>query len=91
MFETGAEITELQAILDRSHARLRTHAAAILTPGRRLTARQVVNYLTGIKHIVVGTVTAGARRRAARRARRGWSVLGLPVPASRSWPRLCRR
>jgi hypothetical protein len=63
MFETGTEIHELQALMDRSHARLGTHAAAILTPARRLTARQVVNYLTGTKHIVVGTVTAGGEPR----------------------------
>jgi len=63
MFETGAEITELQAILDRSHARLGAHAAAILTPERRLSAQQVVSYLTGMKHIVVGTVTSGGEPR----------------------------
>lgn len=49
---------ELQGILDRSFERLGEHASGIITPERRLTAQQIANYLVGMKHIVVGTVTS---------------------------------
>lgn len=65
MYETEDELSELQAIIDRSFPRLGPHAAVIITPQRRLTARQVVNYLVGMKHIVVGTVTSGGEPRVA--------------------------
>ena len=58
MLETHEEIVELQDILDRSYERLGEHASLIITRERRLTAQQVVNYLEGMKHIVVGTVTS---------------------------------
>jgi general stress protein 26 len=57
VYETEEQMAELQAVLDRSFERLGRHASVILTPERRLTARQVVKYLEGMKHIVVGTVT----------------------------------
>lgn len=65
VFETEEQIVELQALLDRSHERLGVHASVILTPQRRLTARQVVTYLVGMKHLVVGTVTARGEPRVA--------------------------
>lgn len=65
MYETEDEIAELQAILDRSFERIGSHAAVIITPDRRLNARQVVNYLVGMKHIVVGTATASGEPRVA--------------------------
>jgi hypothetical protein len=65
MFETEEQIAELQAALDRSAARLGRHGSVILTPERRLTARQVVTYLVGMKHIVVGTVTSRGEPRVA--------------------------
>src|ERR1051325_11680598 len=65
MFETEEQIVELQAILDRSYERLGTHASVIITPERRLSARQVVTYLVRMKHIVVGTVTSDGEPRVA--------------------------
>lgn len=65
MYETDEQIAELQAIIDRSFQRLGPHAAVIITPERRLTARQVVKYLVGMKHIVVGTVTSRGEPRVA--------------------------
>jgi hypothetical protein len=65
VYETEEQIAELQAIMDRSHAALGPHATGILTRERRLTARQLVAYLVGMKHIVVGTVTSGGEPRVA--------------------------
>lgn len=65
MYESEEQIAELQAIIDRSFERIGTHAAVIITPDRRLTARQVVTYLVGMKHIVVGTVTPRGEPRVA--------------------------
>lgn len=58
MFETDAEIAQLQAMLDAHLARANEHMLAIVTPERRLTARQVVTYLRGTKHVAFGTVTS---------------------------------
>jgi len=58
VYETEQQVAEMQTILDRSYERIGAHASVIITPERRLTARQVVNYLVGMKHIVVATVTS---------------------------------
>lgn len=65
MYETDEEIAKLQAIMDRSFQRLGPHAAVIITPERWLSARQVVKYLVGMKHIVVGTVNSRGEPRVA--------------------------
>ena len=65
MYETPAEIEELQALIDRSFAGAGPHLLRIMTPERRLTARQVVRYMDGIKHISLGTVTARGEPRVA--------------------------
>ncbi len=58
MYESEAEIAALQALLDRSYERAGAHTRSIVTPERRLSARQMVTYLQGTKHIAVGTVTS---------------------------------
>ncbi len=58
MFETDAELAELQAMLDHHLAGANPHMRAIVTPERRLNARQVVRYLTGVRHVALATVTA---------------------------------
>ena len=58
MRETDDDLRWLQALLDRSHARMGPHMRSILTPERTLTARQVVAHLRGIKHVALATVTA---------------------------------
>ena len=63
MFETEAEVGELQALLDRTLARANPHLLAIVKPERRLTARQVVRYLQGTKHVAFATVNAKGQPR----------------------------
>jgi hypothetical protein len=58
MFETDAEVAELQAMFDAHLARANPHMTGIVTPERRLTARQVVRYLAGTKHVAFATVTS---------------------------------
>jgi hypothetical protein len=47
MFESEADVRELQALIDRTMARANPHLSEIVKPERRLTARQVVRYLQG--------------------------------------------
>ena len=65
MEETAEELRELQTLIDRSFANAGPHLLAIMTPQRRLTARQVVQYLRGIKHVSLGTVNARGEPRVA--------------------------
>ena len=44
-------------MFDASQARANSHMRSIVTPERRLTARQVVAYLQGTKHVAFATVT----------------------------------
>jgi Pyridoxamine 5'-phosphate oxidase len=57
MFETDAEIMALQAMFDAHLAGANQHMRNIVTPERRLTARQVVTYLQGTKHVAFANVT----------------------------------
>jgi hypothetical protein len=62
LYETPGELDELQALIDRSFAGAGPHLLAIMIPERRLTARQVVRYMDGIKHISLGrSPLAGSR------------------------------
>lgn len=63
MRETAQELTELQDLLDRSISRAGHHLTSIVEDDRRLTARQVVTELTGMKVLVVATVTGGGEPR----------------------------
>jgi hypothetical protein len=56
--ETEAELAEIQAMLDAHLARANQHMLNIVTPDRRLTARQVASYLQGTKHVAFATVTS---------------------------------
>ena len=42
MEETEDDLTVLQTMIDRSHSRAGPHLREIITPERRLTARQLV-------------------------------------------------
>ena len=53
----------MQALFDAHLARANPHMTSIVNPSRRLTARQVVRHLTGIKHVAFATVTAGGAPR----------------------------
>jgi uncharacterized pyridoxamine 5'-phosphate oxidase family protein len=65
MLETEDEIRELQALMDRTFAAANPHLASIVKPERRLTARQVVTYLQGTKHVAFATVNERGEPRVA--------------------------
>jgi general stress protein 26 len=56
--ETDEEITDLQRLLDASIGRASGHLTGIVTDDHRLDARQLVTELTGMKVLVLATVTA---------------------------------
>ena len=58
MLETEAELAELQALFDAHLARANPHMRSIVSPERRLTARQVARYLVGTRHVAFATVTS---------------------------------
>lgn len=58
MHETDDDVAALQALLERSAARMSPYMRSILTPDRRLSAQQVVAYLQGVKHVALATVAA---------------------------------
>src|SRR3954452_15169268 len=64
MRETEQDLEELQALLDRSHARLSTgHMRAIVTAEHRLDAGQLARHLQGTRHVTLATVTAAGEPR----------------------------
>ncbi|GIH11135.1 hypothetical protein Rhe02_92020 [Rhizocola hellebori] len=63
MHETAEEIDALQQLLDRSAGRAGPQLTAIVKEDRRLTARQVLAELTGMKVLIVATVTASGEPR----------------------------
>ena len=58
MFETDAELAELDALFQAHLAHANPHMLAIVTPERRLNARQVTRYLQGTRHVAFATVNA---------------------------------
>jgi len=59
MFETEAELADLQVLLDTSLARSTEHLRSIVTPGERtLTARQLAAVCHGMCTLAISTVTA---------------------------------
>jgi general stress protein 26 len=58
VYESDTEIARLQALLDASHASSTEHLRSIIDDDRRLTARELVTVLTGMKVLSVATVTA---------------------------------
>lgn len=58
MFETDAELAELDALFQAHLARANPHMLGIVTPERRLNARQVARYLVGTKHVAIATITS---------------------------------
>ena len=61
MLETPEEIERLQLLLDASMAGAGPHLRGIITAGNRLTAEQVCQRLTGMRLLVLATVTADGR------------------------------
>ncbi|GAB2734379.1 hypothetical protein GCM10027174_03990 [Salinifilum aidingensis] len=58
MYETEAELDELQQLLDASLARSTDHLRSIVTGGSTFTARQLVAVATGTCTLALSTVTA---------------------------------
>src|SRR5450756_1119306 len=65
MLETAEEIRELQRLFDATLGRANAHMLSIVTPERRLSARQVVAYLQGTRHVAFATVTLKGEPRVA--------------------------
>jgi uncharacterized pyridoxamine 5'-phosphate oxidase family protein len=65
MYETEDEIRELQALIDRTLSRANPHLLSIVKPSRQLSARQVVRYLQGTKHVSFATVNERGEPRVA--------------------------
>ena len=61
MLETPKELSQLQELLDRSAAGAGPHMRDIITGERRLTAEQVCEKLSGMRLLVLATVTADGR------------------------------
>jgi Pyridoxamine 5'-phosphate oxidase len=59
--ETEDDLTVLQTMIDRSHSRAGPHLREIITPERRLTARQLSDRLTGMRLLALATVTSDNR------------------------------
>jgi len=59
--ESPADVEALQELLDRSYAAAGAHLLTIHTPERRLDAKQVIECLTGMCLLTLGTVTADCR------------------------------
>jgi Pyridoxamine 5'-phosphate oxidase len=65
MLETPEELDSLQDLLDRSMADAGPHLRDIIGPERRLDAHQLTERLTGMRLLVLATVTADGRPRTA--------------------------
>jgi Pyridoxamine 5'-phosphate oxidase len=63
MWESDAELSELQALLDVSLARASGHLRSIVRPGRTLTAAQLVRVIAGMCTLAVSSVTAAGEPR----------------------------
>lgn len=61
MHESQADLVALQGLLDGSYAAAGAHLLRIHTPDRRLSAEQVVERLTGMRLLVLATVTSDGR------------------------------
>jgi uncharacterized pyridoxamine 5'-phosphate oxidase family protein len=61
MFETEEDLKALQALIDRSYEQAGPHLLAIHTPERRVTAQELAERLTGMRLLVLATITADGR------------------------------
>jgi nitroimidazol reductase NimA-like FMN-containing flavoprotein (pyridoxamine 5'-phosphate oxidase superfamily) len=61
VYESPVQLAELQALIDRSYEAAGTHMLRIHDPARRLSAERVVERLTGMRLLVLATVTADHR------------------------------
>jgi nitroimidazol reductase NimA-like FMN-containing flavoprotein (pyridoxamine 5'-phosphate oxidase superfamily) len=59
--ETDEDLRRLQDLLDRSDASAGPHLREVITPERRLSARQLCSRLTGMRLLALATVTSDGR------------------------------
>jgi uncharacterized pyridoxamine 5'-phosphate oxidase family protein len=65
VYETEAEVAELQSLLERSMERAGAHLGSIFGQEHRLSARQVCLYLQGVRQVAAATVTSAGEPRVA--------------------------
>jgi len=58
VYETKSEVEALRRLLDRSSADAGMHLRSIFKSEHRLTARQVLGYLQGVKQVAAATVNS---------------------------------
>lgn len=61
MYETPEDMERLQALLNRSYESAGAHLRSITTPERRMSARETVDLLHGMRLLVLATVTRDCR------------------------------
>lgn len=61
MFETPDDLLQLQKLLDESYEAAGGHLKDVITPDRRLTAVELAAMLTGMRLLVLATVTVDGR------------------------------
>ena len=61
MRETAEDLEELQRLLDASYDAAGPHLREVISPERRLTADEVASALTGMRLLVLATVTKDGR------------------------------
>jgi nitroimidazol reductase NimA-like FMN-containing flavoprotein (pyridoxamine 5'-phosphate oxidase superfamily) len=61
MHETPDDLRRLQTLLDESAAAAGSHLQSVITPDRRLTAPEVASRLSGMRLLVLATVTSDGR------------------------------
>ncbi len=61
MHETSEDLEDLQRLLDASYDAAGPHLLEVITPERRLRAEQVAETLTGMRLLVLATVTRDGR------------------------------
>lgn len=61
MHETPDDLEDLQQLLDSSYDAAGAHLREVITPDRRMTAEQLAEALTGMRLLVLATVTRDGR------------------------------
>jgi uncharacterized pyridoxamine 5'-phosphate oxidase family protein len=61
MYETAADLADLQGLLDRSYDSAGQHLRSIITPDRRLSAKDLSSRLEGMCLLALATVTRDCR------------------------------
>lgn len=87
MYETPADLRELQRLLDQSYAVAGEHLRSIFTPARRMSAQELVTLLRGVFVLNVATVTAACEPLVAPvdgLCHRGKLLFGLPPGSVRA-------